>query len=172
MFYYKFKSTILMIKDTLLLREQVLLPPKVRGYWTKKKWVGGEVKWEQSNRGTERRETERGGEENTGWGSAPPRAAPDLSQQGAPWAPCSVFPKQHDLPIILELPSENVEIKTNLHHSSKGKEETKLLNSHKTNLMKILSLTIDATQQKHHPRKQSSPHTKNNERTQMNVSSI
>ena len=36
-FYYKFKSTILMIKDTLLLREQVLLPPKVRGYWTKKK---------------------------------------------------------------------------------------------------------------------------------------
>ena len=49
MFYYKLKSTILMIKDTLLLREQVLLLPKVRGYWTKKKvgWGRGEVGIEQ-----------------------------------------------------------------------------------------------------------------------------
>lgn len=50
MFYYKFKSTVLMIKDTLLLREQVLLPPKVRGYWTKKK-SGSPERW-SGNRAT------------------------------------------------------------------------------------------------------------------------
>ena len=58
------------------------------------------------------------------------------------------------------------------YHSSKGKEETKLLNSHKTNLMKILYVTIDAIQQKHHSRKQSSSYIKKNERTKINVLSI
>lgn len=90
MFYYKFKSTILMIKDTLLLREQVLLPPKVRGYWTKKKWVGGEVKWEQSNRGTERRETERGGRKTRGGGvllPGPPQTCHSREPPG-PHAQC------------------------------------------------------------------------------------
>ena len=86
MFYYKLKSTILMIKDTLLLREQVLLPPKVRGYWTKKKvgWGRGEVGIEQQR--DERRETERGkkrdGEKKT-WGGGVfiPGPPPDQSQQ-------------------------------------------------------------------------------------------
>lgn len=87
MFYYKFKSTILMIKDTLLLREQVLLPPKVRGYWTKKKWVGGEVKWEQSNRGTERRETERAGGGKHGVGECSSQGRPRPVTAGSPLGP-------------------------------------------------------------------------------------
>lgn len=81
MFYYKLKSTILMIKDTLLLREQVLLPPKVRGYWTKKKvgWGRGEVGIEQQRdreKGDRERKEEGWGEKNMGWGCVHPRATP------------------------------------------------------------------------------------------------
>lgn len=171
MFYYKFKSTILMIKDTLLLRGASFVTSKGQRLLEQKKSGLGE-RW-SGNRATEgqregrRREGRRGTGSRKTWGGGVliPGPPPDQSQQWAPWAPCSASPKQHDLPIALKLPSENVKIKTNLYHSSKGKEETKVLNSHKTNLMKIPHITIDAIQQKHHSGKQSSSYIKNNERT-------
>lgn len=82
MFYYKFKSTILMIKDTLLLREQVLLPPKVRGYWTKKK-VGrrrGGVGIEQQGEGDREERRVVGRKKNMGWGCSS-QGTPDQPQQ-------------------------------------------------------------------------------------------
>ena len=83
-FYYKFKSTILMIKDTLLLREQVLLPPKVRGYWTKKK-VGcgrGGVGIEQQREREGRQRKEEQWEERKTWAGGVHPRGPQINHSG------------------------------------------------------------------------------------------